>query len=441
MSLPIMLSKLQDHLGENLSFLKGKKLLLAVSGGIDSMVLVHLFKALDYDVYIAHCNFGLRGKESDGDENFVRQYAAENNTPVFITHFDTAALANDAKVSIQIAARQLRYAWFDELLAQHSLDYLITAHHLDDSTETFLINFTRGTGLEGLTGIPQQNGKIVRPLLPFSRSEIEAYAKENNIQWREDSSNASDKYLRNKLRHHVLPLLKELNPSFASSFINTLQHLQQAQSLVEDATVLIYQQVVTEFDDRKIINLTQLLRLPNYEAYLYQWLSPLGFSAWNDIYGLVHAQSGKTVFTEGYRLLKDREALILEPITDRDTSIYEIAENIEKTTIPIGLYLQNVAQKGDIDTKNVIFVNKAVIKFPLFVRRWQDGDYFCPAGMNGNKKKVAKFFKDEKFSIADKEQTWLLCSGNEIIWIIGHRADDRFTATPQTTQILKIEVL
>lgn len=436
-----MLSALTKHIDKNLSFLSGKKLLLAVSGGIDSIVLVHLLKALGYDICLAHCNFGLRGEESDGDENFVIQYAFQNNIPFYVTHFDTKALAQDTKVSIQVAARQLRYAWFDELLTQHHLDYLITAHHLDDSAETFLINFTRGTGLDGLTGIPQQNGKIVRPLLPFSRSEIEAYAKENNIQWREDSSNASDKYLRNKLRHHVLPLLKELNPSFSDSFINTLQHLQQAQSLVADATVLVYQQVVTEFDNRKIISLTQLLRLPNYKAYLYQWLAPLGFTAWDDIYNLVHAQSGKVVLTEGYRLLKDRETLILEPITDRDTSIYEIAENTEKTTIPIGLYLQNVAKKGDIETKNVIFVNKAVIKFPLFVRKWRDGDYFCPKGMHGNKKKVSKFFKDEKFSVSDKENTWLLCSGDDIIWIIGHRADERFTATPQTTQILKIEVL
>ncbi|MFP9099252.1 tRNA lysidine(34) synthetase TilS [Flavobacterium sp. RHBU_24] len=436
-----MLSGLTKHIDKNLNFLHGKKLLLAVSGGIDSMVLVHLLKILGHDIYLAHCNFGLRGKESDGDENFVRQYASDNEIHVFVTHFDTNALATDTKVSIQIAARQLRYAWFEELLTAHKLDYLITAHHLDDSAETFLINFTRGTGLEGLTGIPKQNGKIVRPLLPFSRSEIEAYAEENNIEWREDSSNASDKYLRNKLRHHVLPLLKELNPSFSGSFTNTLQHLQQAQTLVADATVLVYQQVVTEFDNRKIINLNQLLRLPNYEAYLYQWLSPLGFTAWDDIYGLVHAQSGKRVLTDAYRLLKDRETLMLEPITDSDTSIYEIPENTEKTTIPIGLCLQNVAKKGDIDTKNVIFVNKAVIKFPLFVRRWRDGDYFCPKGMQGNKKKVSKFFKDEKFSLADKEQTWLLCSGEDIVWIIGHRADERFAATPQTTQILKIEVL
>ena len=174
------------------------------------MVLVHLFKQLNLDIYIAHCNFNLRGDESDDDEAFICNYASQNNIPVFVTNFNTKAFAEDNKVSIQIAARQLRYLWFNELLHEHNLDYLLTAHHLDDSIETFLINFTRGTGLEGLTGIPQQNDRVVRPLLPFTRTEIEAYAKENNIAWREDSSNASDKYLRNKLRHDVVPILKSL---------------------------------------------------------------------------------------------------------------------------------------------------------------------------------------------------------------------------------------
>lgn len=436
-----MLNRLTEHLNKNLSFLANKKLLLATSGGIDSMVLVQLFKALGYDVYIAHCNFGLRGEESDGDEQFVRDYAAVNNIKIFVTHFDTKALAQDAKVSIQVAARQLRYAWFAELIKNNSLDYLLTAHHLDDAVETFLINFTRGTGLDGLLGIPQQNGNIVRPLLPFTRNDIEAYAKENNITWREDSSNASDKYLRNKLRHNITPILKELNPSFAESFTQTLSNLQQANSLVGDASVLVYKEVVTDFDDRKIISIPQLTRLPNYKAYLYQWLNPLGFTAWDDIYALATAQPGKYILSQNYRLLKDRENLILEPIKTATDTIYEIAENIEKTTVPIELRLQKVTKKEQTDTKNVIFVNNQLIKFPLFVRKWREGDYFYPLGMKGQKKKVSKFFKDEKFSLSEKENTWLLCSDNEVVWVVGHRADHRFATDIQTTQILKIEVL
>ncbi|WP_116787762.1 tRNA lysidine(34) synthetase TilS [Flavobacterium psychrotrophum] len=436
-----MLSKLQTHLTTQLSFLKDKKLLLATSGGVDSVVLVHLFKALGYNIFIAHCNFGLRGDESDGDEQFVRNYAAENNIPIFVTHFDTKALAHDAKVSIQVAARQLRYAWFEELIRDNNLDYLLTAHHLDDSVETFLINFTRGTGLDGLLGIPQQNGNIVRPLLPFTRNDIEAYAKANNIAWREDSSNASDKYLRNKLRHTIVPILKELNPSFADSFVQTLTNLQQAHSLTEDASVLVYREVVTDMEDKKIISIPQLIRLPNYQAYLYQWLSPLGFTAWDDIYDLVSAQPGKFILSQNYRLLKDRDSLIVEPFKEAQDRIYEIANNIDKTTVPIELRFEIIANKEQNATKNIIFVNNELIKFPLFVRKWQEGDYFYPLGMNGQKKKVSKFFKDEKFSLSQKEDTWLLCSENEVIWIVGHRADNRFNADTQTTQILKIEVL
>lgn len=436
-----MLEVLQKHLAQNLPFLKDKKLLLATSGGIDSMVLVHLFQQLGYDIHVAHCNFNLRGGESDGDEQFIRNYASKNNTPVFITHFNTKAFADDAKVSIQIAARQLRYAWFDELLQEHRLDYLLTAHHLDDSIETFLINFTRGTGLEGLMGIPQQNGNIVRPLLPFSRTQIEEYASRHSIQWREDSSNTSDKYLRNKLRHHVVPILKSLNDGFEASFNSTLNHLQQAKSMADDAAVLVYKQVVKEDGNRKLIDIEQLKRLPNYKAYLYHWLSPLGFTAWDDIYNLADAQAGKYVLSGCYRLLKDRDFLLLELVNEADSGIYEIDENVQKTTIPIGLKLENVLFFEENHTKNTIFVNKELIKFPLFVRRWKEGDYFCPFGMNGLKKKVSKYFKDEKFSLSDKENTWLLCSGDDIIWVVGHRADDRFRVTQNTTQILKIALL
>ena len=436
-----MLLKFKDHLIHNLQFLKEKKLLLAVSGGIDSMVLVHLFQQLDYHIAIAHCNFNLRGEESDGDEQFIRDHAKANNIKIFVTNFDTKLFAEDSKVSIQIAARQLRYSWFTELLLENGLDHLLTAHHLDDSVETFLINFTRGTGLEGLTGIPQINDTTVRPLLPFTRAEIEAYANENNITWREDSSNASNKYLRNKLRHDVVPVLKELNPSFASSFIQTLQNLQQAQSLVQDAAILVYKQVVTERHNQKHIDILQLKRLPNYKAYLYQWLMPFGFTAWDDIYSLAEAQPGKIVLSQSYRLLKDREVLILEPLPKNDGMVYVIAEGQHEVDFPMHLKLEQVNGVTENSTKKELFVNKHLINFPLFVRRWQEGDYFYPLGMKGQKKKVSKYFKDEKLSLTEKENTWLLCSENEIVWVIGMRADDRFKVTDNTTQILKIEVL
>ncbi|MUV02554.1 tRNA lysidine(34) synthetase TilS [Flavobacterium rakeshii] len=436
-----MLSKLQKHIEKNLPFLAGKKLLLATSGGIDSMVLVELFNQLDYTIAMAHCNFGLRGNESDGDEKFIKDYAQKNNIELFVTHFDTNKYAEEFKLSIQIAARRLRYNWFYELMEQNSFDFLLTAHHLDDSIETFLINLTRGTGLDGLTGIPQQNDKIVRPLLPFSRNEIGQYANNNNITWREDSSNASDKYLRNKLRHDVVPVLKSLNPSFLESFQDTLNHLKQSQSLADDAAILVYKQVVNEQYNQKLIDISKLKRLPNYKAYLYQWLAPLGFTAWEDIYNLTEAQSGKQVLANGYRLLKDREQLILEPVEESVTNVYEIPEGTTEISQPFAMRLTNVNKTLKKYANNAIYVDADTLKFPLFARKWIEGDYFCPAGMKGQKKKVSKYFKDEKMSLSEKEKTWLLCSGNQIVWIINRRADERFKVTDKTTQIIKIEVL
>ncbi|MCY1483756.1 tRNA(Ile)-lysidine synthase [compost metagenome] len=433
-----MLLKFQKYLAENLPFLKEKKLLLALSGGIDSMVLAHLLKQSGYTVWLAHCNFQLRGKESDEDEEFIRNFASENNFELFVTTFDTNSFAKDNKLSIQVAARQLRYIWFHQLLQENNLDYVLTAHHLDDNLETFLINFSRGTGLEGLTGIPVQNDKIVRPLLTFSREEIQDFAAENKIQWREDSSNSSDKYLRNKLRHGVVPILKNLNSAFLDSFQDTLSHLQQAKSLAEDASVLIYKQVVSEKENQKHFNIAELKRLPNYQAYLFEWLRPFGFKAWQDIYELVDAQSGKVIVSENYRLLKDREYLILEPISEKDSAIYEISEDELKFPIHLKIYAADqIKKQSDSAT---IYVDKETLKFPLHIRKWREGDYFCPAGIDG-KKKVSKYFKDEKMSLSEKESTWLLISDDKVVWIIGKRSDRRFYVNNTTQEILKIETL
>jgi tRNA(Ile)-lysidine synthase len=436
-----MLSQLRTHLSQNLPFLQGKKLLLAVSGGVDSMALVHLFKALNYDIAIAHCNFGLRAEESDDDTEFVATYASGSEISFFVTHFDTARFASDNKLSVQVAARQLRYMWFNELMQENGFDYLLTAHHLDDSLETFLINFSRGTGLTGLTGIPQQNGNIIRPLLPFTREEIEQYAKEQGISWREDSSNASDKYLRNKIRHQVVPLLKEINPSFYNSFGNTLESLLQSASLVDNASVMIYQKVVTEMPQSKSIDLQQLFKLPNYKAYLYHWLSPLGFTAWDDIYSLVDAQPGKYVLSSNYRIIKDRDTLIVTPVKNSDNQEYIISDEVTEIFKPINLVLSYVQTVDNTAGKNVLYADAEKLKFPLFVRKWHKGDVFYPLGMNGQKKKLSKYFKDEKFPLHEKEAAWLLGPDNDIAWIVGHRADHRFRVTPDTKQIIKIEWL
>jgi tRNA(Ile)-lysidine synthase len=436
-----MKNTLQNHIDNEIPFLKQKRLLLAVSGGLDSMVLLHLFRELQYDIAIAHCNFQLRGVESFGDQKFIQDYAEANGIPIFLTQFDTSAFANDYKLSTQVAARELRYNWFYELLETENFDFVLTAHHADDNLETFLINLSRGTGLEGLTGIPEQNDKIIRPLLFSSRFEIENYAKENNIQWREDSSNASDKYVRNKIRHHLIPVLKELNPNFMSSFLKTESYLQESMAMVEDAAIMVYQQVASEVGDQIHFNLKQLLKLPNYNSYLYQWLKEYGFTAWNDIYDLVESQSGKQVFTTDFRLLKDRDYLILAPVNH--SIIQEeflINENQKEVKIPLNITFSKVADIS-VATNRTIFVDNDKLVFPLVLRKWKTGDVFMPFGMDGKSKKVSKVFKDEKLSLIEKENTWLLCSNDQIIWVIGMRSDNRFRITNTTKNILKIELI
>jgi tRNA(Ile)-lysidine synthase len=434
-----MFSKFQNNILSNFPFLQQAKILVAVSGGLDSMVLLDLAVKSELQIAVAHCNFQLRDTESEGDENFVKSYCQENSIQGFFQRFDTKQFAEDEKLSIQVAARKLRYEWFYELLKNENFDFVVTAHHLDDKLETFLINFSRGTGLDGLCGIPSLHDKIVRPLLIFSRAEIETFANENQLKWREDSSNASDKYLRNKIRHQVVPILKELNPSFLDSFENTLQNLNQAQSLVDDASRIVYWKVVQDKENQKIIDLKELLQLSNYQAYLYQWLSPFGFSAWQDIYDLVYAQSGKQILSEHFRVVKNRDTFILEPKTVNNSDEYFINEKDKQLNFPLKLRFCELSDLSISDAKT-IFVDSKLVKFPLLLRKWKEGDYFYPIGMNG-KKKVSKFFKDEKFSLPKKEATWLLCSENKIIWIVGERMDDRFKITEHTQTILKIELI
>lgn len=435
-----MFTKFQNHIVSRFPFLAEKKLFLAVSGGLDSMVLLHLLQQLPYEIAVLHCNFQLRGLESFGDQNFIQDYCDQNKIPVFVTQFDTEAFAKDYKLSIQVAARELRYSWFYELLEEKNFDYIATAHHADDNLETFIINLTRGTGLDGLTGIPEENDKIIRPLLPFSREEILKYAEENKIEWREDSSNASNKYLRNKIRHDLVPILKEINPNFLTAFQKTQSYLQESKEMVEDASIMIYQQVAKEAGDDIHFDLNQLKKLPNYKSYLYQWLNEFGFSAWNDIYDLVEGQSGKQVLSEEFRLLKNRETLILSPILETaEKEEFQIEANDTEVNFPLNLRLCQV-DDITIDSNRAIFVDAEKIRFPLILRKWNEGDVFQPFGMHGKSKKVSKLFKDEKLSLIEKEKIWILSSDNQIVWVVGIRQDERFKIKNTTNKILKIEL-
>jgi tRNA(Ile)-lysidine synthase len=435
-----MLKQFQNHLSSHFPFLKGKKLLLAVSGGLDSMVLLHLFQQLEYEIVVLHCNFQLRGVESFGDQQFIQEYTSQNGISFSFTQFDTEAFAKDYKLSTQLAARELRYSWFYEQLEIQEGDYILTAHHADDNLETFLINLSRGTGLDGLTGIPAQNDTIIRPLLPFTRQDIEKYAAENKLSWREDSSNASDKYLRNKIRHHLIPVLKELNPNFMSSFEKTQVYLQESQGLVDDAAIMVYQQVAKEKGDDIYFDVNKLLKLPNYTSYLYQWLTEFGFTAWEDIYDLVASQSGKQVFAPQFRLIKAHDYLILSPLkSETKEQEFLIESNQSKVNFPLNMLFSNVAEISTT-SNSAIFVDQDKLQFPLVLRHWNEGDVFQPFGMDGKSKKISKLFKDEKLSLIDKENTWILCSGNQVVWVVGIRQDERFRIDSKTKKILKIAI-
>ena len=435
-----MLKQFQKHINENLPFLKGSKILIAISGGLDSVVLSQLCHGLKLDITLAHCNFRLRGKESDEDERFVLELGDQLGLEVFVECFDTESYAETEKLSIQMAARELRYNWFFDLAENLNFDYILTGHHADDNLETFLINLTRGTGLNGLTGIPEINENIVRPLLPFSREQLEIYANENDIKWREDSSNASDKYLRNKLRHQVIPHLKEANPDLLQNFKNTIEHLNDTADIVDESLNAVTKRAIEFIDEHQIIfKISEFQKVNNPKAYLFEMLKDYGFTEWNDVLGLLDAQSGKQVLSSTHRLIKDREQLILTDLyhSEQDQESLLIKETDKEFKTPSGILLFDEADAISKPSKTTIFVDKDKLVFPLELRRWKEGDFFHPSGMIG-KKKLSKYFKDEKLSIVDKENVWLLTSDDKIVWVIGRRADNHFKVIENTKHILKI---
>ena len=428
----------KNHIHKNLPFLTKSKVLIAISGGMDSVVLTHVCQNLELNIALAHCNFNLRGAESDADEEFVLELAEDLDLEVFIESFETETYASENNISIQMAARDLRYTWFQELADQLQFDYILTAHHADDNVETFFINLMRGTGLDGLTGIPETNGKLVRPFLPFSHKALQAYANTKKLVWRNDSSNASTKYLRNKLRHDVIPILKEMNPQFLDNFQKTQAHLQESSEIIEDTLVKIQKKVVLASDNSIQLDVKKLQQLSNPKVYLFYLLKDFQFTEWDDVYQLLYAQSGKYVLSQTHRLVKDRNTLILtERPENIKTKSFIWEENESELFLPNGqLTIENSSKLGEISASR-LYVDKDLLKYPLTVRKWEKGDYFYPFGMTG-KKKVSKFFKDEKLSLPEKEQVWLLCSNNQIIWVIGLRADNRFKVTTDTNHILKI---
>ncbi|AOW21565.1 tRNA lysidine(34) synthetase TilS [Urechidicola croceus] len=436
-----MLKPFQQHIDSKLPFLKDKKLLIAISGGIDSVVLTHLLKLSHYNISLAHCNFNLREKESNLDEKFVKNLAQNLDINYYTISFETEKYAAQNKLSIQMAARELRYEWFEKIRQENNLDYILTAHHKDDVLETFLINFTRGTGLEGLTGIPETNGYVVRPLLNFTREEIEFFAKNNSIKWREDQSNTSTKYFRNKIRHKIIPILKELNSNLMDSFDNTLTNLNESQQIINDKISDLKDKIIITEEGTLKLKIEQIKELSNPKAYLFQLLKGYGFTEWNDISNLLNAQSGKQIQSKTHRVIKDRSYLLLTKLNcDTHNLNYKIdakTNSFENSEFKL-LFKNSKEHLPSNSSNSIVYIDKNLLNYPLNVRKWEKGDYFYPIGLGG-KKKLSKFFKDEKMSILEKEKTWLLCTElNEIIWVIGKRLDNRFKITDKTTQTLKI---
>ena len=390
------------------------------------------------DFSIVHCNFQLRGYESDMDAFFVEDLARKIGKKIYIKDFDTDSYININKVSLQMAARELRYRWFEELMKKNKIKTLVTAHHADDNLETFIINLSRGTGIKGLTGIPAKTSNISRPLLIFSRAQIMQFAEIKNISWREDHSNLDKKYLRNKIREDVIPRLRELHPGFLGNYEATRANLEGSAALLENYLAGIKQELFQQEDDLIRIPINALLKLDPIKVYMYELFHQYGFKEWNDVVGLLTATSGKEIYSQTHRLLKDRQYLLLQPLHPSTVEKYKIDAASGTITKPINMKIDEVKAMGE-QSKRILYVDKETLNHKLSIRKWEKGDYFYPFGMNGTKK-VSKFYKDEKLDLISKEKQWLLCSGDAIVWIIGRRGDDRFKVTPKTKNILRFTI-
>lgn len=435
-----MLQSFKTFIQKEKLFNPSEKTLLTVSGGIDSVVMCELFYQAKLNFGIAHCNFQLRDDESDGDEVFVEKLAEKYAVPFHSVSFDTSAYSKKNKLSIQIAARQLRYNWFEETREQFNYNFIATAHHLDDSIESFFINLIRGTGISGLHGILPKQGKIIRPILFSTKKEIDFFAKKNKLKHHEDSSNASDKYVRNKIRHHVISVLKELNPNLESTIKNNIQHLRDVEQIYKKEIENKRSKLIKQEKNSFIISISQLKKLTPLSTYLFEFLKPYNFNAAvvNEIIESLDATSGKQFFSETHRLIKDRDLLILEV----RQKMQDLKFHVKKSQKELMVNDFKLSFKSEISNPKSQIIKSPLIacldfnklEFPLEIRKWETGDVFYPLGMKG-KKKLSDFFIDKKLSISQKENTWLLTSNGKIAWIIGQRIDDRFKITDKTLKI------
>lgn len=440
-----MIERLKDHIFRSRLFDGNQRILLTVSGGVDSMVMADLFSKMEVNIGIAHCNFKLRGEESNKDENFVRSVAKAYNIPIYVKCFDTADFALANKLSIQVAARELRYKWFEELIDENEFDLYATAHHLDDQIETFFINLFRGTGVSGLRGFPAKNGNCIRPLLFAHRDMIAKYAFANKIKFREDGSNIKDDYLRNRIRHHVLPALEQSESSFRKGFQSTFQFLADTEKFVKHEISVKKADFFEEINGLQCIKIKKIKQDNNAAFVLFELLRPLNFNyaATCGILESLGTQSGKKFFSSTNELVIDREYLIISEIANETCEVYEVNENTSKIVDPISIKFQTLSfdkSQPILGSNKIACFDRDRITFPMKLRKYCEGDKFQPLGMKGQKK-LSDFFIDQKLSLPEKREVWLLLSGDEIVWIIGLRIDDRYKITGKTKNILKASLI
>lgn len=443
-----MLEKINSFIKKHHLFLKNQKLLLATSGGIDSMFLTHLLHNNNFTFALAHCNFQLRNEESDGDKKFIADYCKKNNIELYTIDFETESYANENKLSIQETARKLRYQWLEKTRRENSFDYILTAHHLDDNIETLLFNLTKGTGLKGIRGMLPKNGKLVRPLLEISKDEIKKYVTENNLSYREDSSNASDKYDRNKIRQSVLPVLNTVNKNLHKTFINHFQTFRDIEKMHQ--TVLnYYKKKLFEFKNNNIlIPIKKLMSLDAANTIAFELFGEFGFNSKQieTLFETTQTTEIKQILSSDYRIIKDKKFFIVSPLSAENNDVF-VVEKKQKTmrlnnNTFLKLHHKPVEKHSKIiEDQHYAFLDADKLAFPILLRKWKEGDYFYPiASTKAKKKKVSKFFKDEKISHLEKENTFVLVSDEKIVWVCGYRIDNRFKITEATRNVLKINL-
>jgi tRNA(Ile)-lysidine synthase len=435
----------EQYINRHNLFTKDDSILVAVSGGIDSCVLLHLLYYYNYKCVVAHCNFNLRNSESDNDEQFVKKLTNDYFMDFVSIPFNTLEYAEEKGLSIQMAARELRYIFFEETRKKHNCKAIATAHHADDSIETVFINLMRGTGLKGLTGIPVKSNHIVRPLLFASRKEIEEYASLNNLSWRNDSSNSSNKYTRNQLRNQVLPLLDEIKPGFRKILLRNIEHFNETETLLNTLLKSTFDKIISKKGNTVYISIKELKVIGLNKSLLFEIISGYGFNPkqaekiWNSL----DSGPGKMFYSKNYSLNKDREFIIISQIENQESQRkYYIDETAEWISEPFEMSIETMLwEAGKVIPRNskILFADLHALEFPLIIRRWLPGDFFQPFGMKGFKK-LSDYFIDQKISKTEKENTWIIESANRIIWVVGYRIDDRIKVTDSTKHILKLQL-